>query len=218
MPTGSPSSPTRPSPTGRATSCASSRAGCAAPTWRSSSLHVGAVLGHEVVAELEDGRRVALVHHASCGECERCLAGHESTCERFTAPTIRPGGFAERVRAQGWVDLPPDWPDWRGTMVEPLACVLRGVERVPRGRVLIVGNGFVGRLFGPCWSVAATTCSRSTSTHVAPVASPTARSMRPSSAGEVESTRRSRRSRPEARCWSSPTQAPYPPPRSTAGS
>jgi threonine dehydrogenase-like Zn-dependent dehydrogenase len=33
-------------------------------------------------------------------------------------------------------------------MVEPLACVLRGVERVPRGRVLIVGNGFVGRLFG----------------------------------------------------------------------
>jgi L-iditol 2-dehydrogenase len=110
--------------------------------------YVGSVLGHEVVAELEDGRRVALVHHASCGECERCLAGHESTCERFTAPTIRPGGFAERVRAQGWVDLPPDWPDWRGTMVEPLACVLRGVERVPRGRVLIVGNGFVGRLFG----------------------------------------------------------------------
>ena len=33
-------------------------------------------------------------------------------------------------------------------MVEPLACVLRGAERVPRGRVLVVGNGFVGRLFG----------------------------------------------------------------------
>ena len=33
-------------------------------------------------------------------------------------------------------------------MVEPLACVLRGAERVPAGRVLIVGNGFVGRLFG----------------------------------------------------------------------
>jgi L-iditol 2-dehydrogenase len=111
--------------------------------------HAGAVLGHEVVAELDDGRRVALVHHASCGECKRCLAGHESTCERFAAPTIRPGGFAEQVRAQGWVDVPADWPDWRGTMVEPLACVLRGVERVPRDRrVLIVGNGFIGRLFG----------------------------------------------------------------------
>ncbi len=110
--------------------------------------HADAVLGHEVVAELDDGRRVALVHHASCGECERCLAGHESTCERFAAPTIRPGGFAERVRAQGWVELPTDWPDWRGTMVEPLACVLRGAARLPPGRVLIVGNGFIGRLFG----------------------------------------------------------------------
>ena len=109
---------------------------------------VGAVLGHEVVAETADGRRVALVHHASCGECARCLAGHESTCERFSAPTIRPGGFAERAHAQGTVELPADWPDWRGTMVEPLACVLRGAARVPRGRVLVVGNGFVGRLFG----------------------------------------------------------------------
>jgi threonine dehydrogenase-like Zn-dependent dehydrogenase len=33
-------------------------------------------------------------------------------------------------------------------MVEPLACVLRGAKRLPSGRVLIVGNGFVGRLFG----------------------------------------------------------------------
>jgi L-iditol 2-dehydrogenase len=107
-----------------------------------------AVLGHEVVAELEDGRRVALVHHASCGECERCRAGHESTCEQFSASTIVPGGFAEWVRARAWVDVPEDWPLWRGTTVEPLACVLRGVEHVPRGRVLIVGNGFVGRLFG----------------------------------------------------------------------
>src|SRR5688500_7380048 len=33
-------------------------------------------------------------------------------------------------------------------MLEHLACVHRGAERVPRGRVLVVGNGFVGRLFG----------------------------------------------------------------------
>lgn len=110
--------------------------------------HAGTVLGHEVVATLGDGRRVALVHHVSCGECARCLAGHESTCERFPAPTIRPGGFAERVRADAWVDLPEEWPDWRGTMVEPLACVLRAAARVPAGRVLVVGNGFIGRLFG----------------------------------------------------------------------
>ena len=107
----------------------------------------GTVLGHEVVAELEEGHRAALVHHAPCGVCARCRAGHESTCERFSDPTIRPGGLAERARADGWVDLPHDWPSWRGTFVEPLACVLRGAARVPPGRVLIVGNGFVGKLF-----------------------------------------------------------------------
>ena len=108
----------------------------------------GAVLGHEVVAATADGRRVALIHHAGCGSCSRCLAGHESTCERFPEPTIVPGGFAERVRASGWVELPAGVDDARGTYVEPLACVLRGAEKVPRGRVLIVGNGFIGRLFG----------------------------------------------------------------------
>jgi L-iditol 2-dehydrogenase len=109
--------------------------------------HAGRVLGHEVVAETADGKRVALVHHAACGECERCQAGHESTCERFKAPTIRPGGFAERVRAQAWLELPDGVDDALGTAVEPLACVLRGAERVPSGRVLVVGHGFIGRLF-----------------------------------------------------------------------
>ena len=107
----------------------------------------GQVLGHEVVAETAEGRRVALVHHAPCGTCERCRAGHESTCDAFAALTIRPGGFAERVCAQSWVDLPDGVDDATATAAEPLACVLRGAERVPRGRVLVVGHGFVGHLF-----------------------------------------------------------------------
>lgn len=119
---------------------------CGSDVEKLHSGHAGAVLGHEVVAEVR-GKRVALLHHAPCGECPRCLAGHESTCEAFATATIEPGGFAERVRAGGWIELPPGVDDARGTMVEPLACVLRGAERVPRGRVLIVGHGFVGRLF-----------------------------------------------------------------------
>jgi L-iditol 2-dehydrogenase len=107
----------------------------------------GTVLGHEVVAETPAGERVALVHHRACGECERCRSGHESTCEAFGAPTIRPGGFAEFAASAGWVSLPDSVDDRYGTMVEPLACVLRGAERVPPGRVLVVGQGFVGRLF-----------------------------------------------------------------------
>ncbi len=107
----------------------------------------GTVLGHEVVARTAAGKRVALVHHHACGDCEQCLTGHESLCSRFAAPTIRPGGFAERVRAQGWVELPDELDGATGTMVEPLACVLRGARQVPRGRVLVVGHGFVGHLF-----------------------------------------------------------------------
>ena len=108
----------------------------------------GSVLGHEVVARTGDGRRVVLVHHLPCGDCERCRAGHESTCETFRRATIEPGGFAERARARASVDVPDAVPDPLATYAEPLACVLRGAERVPRGRVLVVGNGFVGRLFG----------------------------------------------------------------------
>ena len=107
----------------------------------------GTVLGHEVVAERSDGARIALIHHLPCGECARCAAGHESTCESFAATTIVPGGFAEAVATTQGVELPAEVDDTTGTYVEPLACVLRGVERVPCGRVLVVGHGFVGRLF-----------------------------------------------------------------------
>jgi L-iditol 2-dehydrogenase len=107
----------------------------------------GTVLGHEVVAEAA-GRRVALVHHLPCGECERCRSGHESTCDTFRAATIVPGGFAERANASETVPVPDGIDDATATYAEPLACVLRAAERLPRGRVLVVGNGFVGRLFG----------------------------------------------------------------------
>jgi L-iditol 2-dehydrogenase len=107
----------------------------------------GTVLGHEVVALRADAKRLALIHHLPCGECERCRAGHESTCAEFATPTIVPGGFADAVAVTDGVELPDGVDDAIGTYVEPLACVLRGAERVPNGRVLVVGQGFVGRLF-----------------------------------------------------------------------
>ena len=107
----------------------------------------GTVLGHEVVARRDGGARVALLHHLPCGECERCRAGHESTCERSPRRRSSPAGSPSRSRAADGVELPDGIDDATGTYVEPLACVLRGAERVPRGRVLVVGHGFVGRLF-----------------------------------------------------------------------
>lgn len=120
---------------------------CGSDVEKLGSAPEGTVLGHEVVARRADGVRLALIHHLHCGSCDRCLTGHESTCERFAAATIVPGGFADEVAAPGGIELPDGVDDATGTYVEPLACVLRGAARVPRGRVLVVGQGFVGRLF-----------------------------------------------------------------------
>jgi L-iditol 2-dehydrogenase len=107
----------------------------------------GSVLGHEIAGELEDGTRVTVMHRVPCGACERCRAGHGSTCEAFCSLRVTPGGFAEEVRATHIVELPAALAELDGIWVEPLACVLRAAERVPRGRVLVVGCGAIGRLW-----------------------------------------------------------------------
>ena len=105
---------------------------------------VGTVLGHEIEGDLDDGTRVTVMHRIPCGTCERCLAGHESTCAAFAELQIEPGGFAERLTATRVVPIPEGV---NGIWVEPLACILRAAERVPPGRVLVVGCGAVGLLW-----------------------------------------------------------------------
>jgi L-iditol 2-dehydrogenase len=107
----------------------------------------GTVLGHEVAGELEDGSPVTVMHRVPCGVCERCRAGHQSTCGEFQEVRIEPGGFAEYLRATHCVPLPAGLDELAGIWVEPLACVLRARENVPRGRVLVVGCGAVGLLW-----------------------------------------------------------------------
>jgi L-iditol 2-dehydrogenase len=100
------------------------------------------------------GDRVVVHHHAPCGECRRCRRGHETLCERFRATRLDPGGFAERVRVpEELVDellvLPDAVDDERATFVEPLACVLRALDRadVRAGdALLVVGTGTSGLL------------------------------------------------------------------------
>ena len=107
----------------------------------------GSVLGHEVAGELENGSRVTVMPRVPCGVCERCLAGHQSTCGEFRELRIAPGGFAERLHATHCVPLSDSLDELDGIWVEPLACVLRAAESVPRGRVLVVGCGAIGQLW-----------------------------------------------------------------------
>jgi L-iditol 2-dehydrogenase len=107
----------------------------------------GTVLGHEVAGLLENGARVTVMHRVPCGTCERCLAGHQSTCGEFRELRIAPGGFAEQLRATHCVPLPDTLGELDGVWVEPLACVLRATESVPRGRVLVTGAGAIGQLW-----------------------------------------------------------------------
>ncbi|WP_205697201.1 alcohol dehydrogenase catalytic domain-containing protein [Conexibacter sp. SYSU D00693] len=123
---------------------------------------VPAVLGHELCAEVvavgdgveqvRAGDRVVVHHHVPCGACAVCRSGRETLCPQFRATALDPGGFAERVRLSAPLVgelLPTTLDPERATFVEPLACVVRALERaeVAAGdRVLVVGCGTGGLL------------------------------------------------------------------------
>lgn len=132
-----------------------------------------AVLGHEPAGEVvavgsgvdlvHVGDRVAIHHHAPCGVCERCRAGHETLCPQFRSTRIDPGGFAEQVLVQRELVgelLPLEGVDpVLATFTEPLACALRGQRRIglaDADRLLVVGAGCSGLLniaAAPCATV-----------------------------------------------------------------
>jgi L-iditol 2-dehydrogenase len=123
-----------------------------------------AVLGHEpagVIRAVGDGvngfavgDRVAIHHHAPCGECRRCRRGHETLCERFRSTALEPGGFSERVRISAelvdeLLPLPDGMDPAVATLIEPLACVLRAQDRAglrAGDGLLVVGAGVNGLL------------------------------------------------------------------------
>jgi L-iditol 2-dehydrogenase len=119
----------------------------------------GRVLGHElacevIAGELPAGTRVTVGNHVGCGLCERCRGGLEPLCSSYAASSLDPGGFCERtaasaahVRGRSVLQLPAAVSDLAGTFVEPLACVLRGIEALPPGDpALVVGAGSIGLL------------------------------------------------------------------------
>lgn len=81
------------------------------------------VLGHQIVGEVEDGRRVGVPWLGwSCGECRYCRSGRENLCERarFTGRDVD-GGFAEYAVADErfCFEIPAGFPDEQAA---PLLC------------------------------------------------------------------------------------------------
>jgi L-iditol 2-dehydrogenase len=125
------------------------------------------VLGHEPVGEIvqvgdgapfDAGQRVFVHHHVPCFRCRLCRAGRHTLCETFRTSRIEPGGLAELIRVPAdnvradVLVLPTTLDDVTGTLIEPLACIIRGLRAagVRQGsRVAIVGAGSMGLLHIP---------------------------------------------------------------------
>ena len=134
--------------------------------FRHKIVHDGAVLGHEIVAEIleinsdtkfKKGDRIVTSHHIPCGECNFCRHGNVSMCEHFKKTNIFPGGFSEKVfvseeHLQNVAYLVPEnMPDEEISFYEPLGCCIRAIQRCALQKddtALIVGLGSIGLLMG----------------------------------------------------------------------
>ena len=110
------------------------------------------VPGHEFVGVVE-GRRVVGEINAVCHRCDACIHGRTTHCEHRTVLGIinRHGAFAEYLTlpAENLHDVPEAVSTEEAVFAEPLAAALEIQEQVaitPDDRVLVVGNGKLGRL------------------------------------------------------------------------
>jgi L-iditol 2-dehydrogenase len=122
-----------------------------------------AMFGHEsagVVEEvgpgtagIEPGTRVVAANSAPCGDCHYCLHDMPNLCDDLL---FWNGAYAEFVRIPARVVRHNLLPLTEGlsfheaAMVEPLACVVRGVDEswIGRGQsVAVIGTGPIGLMF-----------------------------------------------------------------------
>src|SRR5579875_89087 len=81
------------------------------------------------------GQRVFFHHHVPCMVCHFCQRGSFSQCATFRATRLYPGGLAEYVRIPALnverdvLLLPDDLSFEAATLIEPLGCCVRGIER-----------------------------------------------------------------------------------------
>jgi L-iditol 2-dehydrogenase len=123
-----------------------------------------AIIGHEFSGEVVEGddvfrpgQRVGVCPAIPCGRCAQCLRGRENLCPNAEAIGYQiDGAFAEYIRiparavALGNVHVLPDALDHAdAALIEPLACVLNGQNKVGLAQgdtVVVLGSGPIGTL------------------------------------------------------------------------
>ncbi len=122
-----------------------------------------AVFGHEFAGTIEEaapgvegwgvGARVVAANSAPCGHCFFCQVGQENLCEDLL---FLNGAYAEsvvvpaRIVQRNLLRLRPETSFCDAALVEPLACVVQGLEDTglqAGQRVLVIGAGPIGLMF-----------------------------------------------------------------------
>ncbi len=122
-----------------------------------------AIFGHELagvveavgaeVTSVRPGMRVVAANSAPCGQCRYCRRGRSNLCEDLL---FNNGAYAEFIRIPGPIvrqnllEIPPQIGFADAALVEPLACVLRGLEQTglrADDSVTVIGLGPIGLMF-----------------------------------------------------------------------
>ena len=122
----------------------------------------GAILGHEIVAMIEEidsvtdfkiGDKIVSSHHIPCFKCTYCHHGNFSMCQHFKETNILPGGFSEKVYLSEEhlknvaYKIPGNITEEEISFYEPLGCCIRAIKRCNLqdcDKVLVVGLGSIG--------------------------------------------------------------------------
>ncbi len=103
------------------------------------------------VSRFAPGSRVSVEPNISCDNCTACLNNRQNFCENWQAVGVtRPGAMAQFVLAPEKVvfdagDIPFD----QAAFMEPLSCVLHGIESAGirlGDNVAVIGTGPIGML------------------------------------------------------------------------
>lgn len=110
-------------------------------------------VGDEVEPGLRPGTWVVPANSAPCGDCMFCRKGLSNLCEELL---FNNGAYAEYMRIPGRIvranmlEVPPHVSFQDAALVEPLACILRGIEETrinPGDTAVVIGCGPIGLKF-----------------------------------------------------------------------